>query len=307
MAVDFLVELEPLVAKFDSYRLHLCYYYIQVNRAQVNGEIEEVIRVASKAVDYFSSEKSFSMNGLIIFSNLLSQAYWQKRDFISAEDFISRSLKYADEGSINWNTQHNLLFLIQLHSNSYQRAYEILNRIIKHKSFQGLLQYRQEIWKLYEAYMNYLICMGKVDGVTLSKYKINKFLNEVPLFSRDKQMRNIPVLVIQILFLLLYKRYDQAIDRMEAISQYCYRHLKKDETYRSNCFIRMLLKIIESDFHQAGARRRASELKQKLSNVSFDNTQTAYETEIIPYEALWELALESLENKFWKPKKRIEL
>ena len=66
----------------------------------------------------------------------------------------------------------------------------------------------------------------------------------------------------------------------------------------------MLLKIIDSDFHQAGSRRRAEALRKKLSKVDFEVTQNAYETEIIPYEDLWELAVESLENKFWKPKNR---
>ncbi|GAB5551964.1 MAG: hypothetical protein Sapg2KO_15550 [Saprospiraceae bacterium] len=302
IALDYIKELNPLADQFDSFRLQIPYYLIRVNRASAIGEIEETINIASEALTYFSAEATYSVRGLSIFRDWLSQMYWQKRDFKAAEELILSSLKYTEAGGVNWNSKNSLLFLVKLHSKAYQEAYELLISHMNHKGFQNLTPYHQEIWKLYEAYINYLISMNKIKGVAPSKYKINKFLNEVPLFSRDKQMRNVPVLIIQLLFLLLYKRYDEAIDRMEAVSLYCYRYLKKDETYRSNCFIRMLLKIVEADFHQTGSRRRAEELRKKLSNISFDTTHQAYETEIIPYEDLWGLALESLNNKFWKSK-----
>ncbi len=55
--------------------------------------------------------------------------------------------------------------------------------------------------------------------------------------------------LLQILFLLTDHKYGQIIDRIDALNQYTYRYLRKDETFRSNCFIKMLVLMTKADFH----------------------------------------------------------
>lgn len=64
-----------------------------------------------------------------------------------------------------------------------------------------------------------------------------RFLNDVPIFSKDKRGMNIPILIFHILYLILTKRYNDVIDRIVRIEKYTTRYLKKDDNYRSNCFI----------------------------------------------------------------------
>jgi hypothetical protein len=94
------------------------------------------------------------------------------------------------------------------------------------------------------------------------------------------------------------KEYDQAIDRIEAIEKYVTRYLRKDDTFRSNCFIRMLLQIPASGFHQAGVIRRAKKYQNKLEECPLEMAGQNYEIEIIPYETLWKMVVQSLEPAF---------
>ena len=111
-----------------------------------------------------------------------------------------------------------------------------------------------------------------------------------------KYKMNIPILVLQLLFYLQRKDYDKVIDRLETIEKYCSRYLRKDKcTYRSNCFIKMLLQIPKAKFQKAEIIRKASPFLEKLGKKSIAIANQAFEIEIIPYEDLWELVLKELE------------
>ena len=67
----------------------------------------------------------------------------------------------------------------------------------------------------------------------------------------------------------------------------------------------MLLQIPISNFHKAGAQRRAESWWKTLKSTPLHVAKQAHEIEIIPYEDLWEFLLDSLDRKFyyWNKKK----
>ena len=100
-----------------------------------------------------------------------------------------------------------------------------------------------------EAYLYYLresnlILPEEDEKAMISRFRMARFLNETPLYNKDRRGLNIPILIFQILFLILTKRYDETIDRIEAIEKYTTRYLKKDDNFRSNCFVKMLLRYV---------------------------------------------------------------
>ena len=130
------------------------------------------------------------------------------------------------------------------------------------------------------------------------KIRVNKFLNEVPIYSKDKRGTNITILILHILFLLQQGKYGVIIDRMESLKTYAHRYLRKDDTYRSNCFIKMLMQLPAADFHKQGVIRKAQKYWEKLQAVPLEVANQSAEIEIVPYEMLWEFVLESLDNRF---------
>ena len=94
------------------------------------------------------------------------------------------------------------------------------------------------------------------------------------------------------------KRLQKVLDRIEAIQQYCYRYLQQDSNVRSNTFIKMLLQIPAANFHRSTVVSRTTRYLKELSKkpLEVEVSNQSYELEIIPYEELWEMALESMNN-----------
>ena len=105
---------------------------------------------------------------------------------------------------------------------------------------------------------------------------------------------NIPILIIQILFLIAQKRHDAVISRMEAIERYCSRYLKQDENYRCNVFIRLLLQIPKAHFHPQTVLPRAERYLKLLEQYPLQMSPQGYEVEVIPFEELWGMVWGSL-------------
>jgi len=101
----------------------------------------------------------------------------------------------------------------------------------------------------------------------------------------------------------LTKRYDETIDRIEAVEKYTSRYLKKDDNFRSNCFIKMLLQVAVAGFHRAAVLRHSEKYVKMLKSVPLDFANQAHDIELIPYEALWEMAVNSLDNTIHKSRR----
>jgi hypothetical protein len=153
--------------------------------------------------------------------------------------------------------------------------------------------------------MQLLIKMGKVTEAEdsenkLRPFRINRFLNEVPHYSRDKSGRNIAILIIHVLFLFIQKKDDELDRRLDALGQYSFRYLRNDETLRSNAFIKMLQKLPDAHYHPIGIQRRVSKFYKRLTETPMNISEDSAETEVIPYEHLWEIVLELLQMRLDK-------
>jgi len=182
-----------------------------------------------------------------------------------------------------------------MHALVFQKAYEIISVTISHKTFDKQPPVIKEAFLVFNAYIQFLIKLKMVEPADGSEFRLNKFLNQVPEYSRDKQGINIPILLIQILFFLVEKKHNRIIDRMESLNLYAYRHLKKDDSFRSQCFIRMLSELVKADFKRKGTVFRTEKILGKMKAVLFETFPGSTEIEIIPYEHLWEVVLNQLE------------
>jgi ribosomal protein L22 len=120
----------------------------------------------------------------------------------------------------------------------------------------------------------------------------------VPEYSKIKWSNNAVILILHFCHLIADKKYSKALDRLEALEKYSVRHLrKKNESFRLNCFLKMLLEIPKAGFHRAGVQRKAAKYRVKLDQVSIADTRQQIMTEVVPFEDLWDMILDSLDNK----------
>jgi hypothetical protein len=115
----------------------------------------------------------------------------------------------------------------------------------------------------------------------------------MPIFSKDKRGLNISILIVQILLLIHYRKHDAAMGRIESIEKYCSRYLRHGDTFRSNCFIKMLLQIPKSKFQTNSLIRKTEKLVELIKSVPLESARQTSEIEIVPYEDLWELVLDT--------------
>ena len=99
---------------------------------------------------------------------------------------------------------------------------------------------------------------------------------------------------MHVAYLLQRKDYNPIIDRVDALNQYAYRYLRKDDSFRSNCMIKMVVQITKADFNPIRTERYTKELLDQLKEVKLAGSGENIETEIIPYEVLWEIMTKSL-------------
>ncbi|MCB0663807.1 MAG: hypothetical protein KDC24_13755, partial [Saprospiraceae bacterium] len=67
-----------------------------------------------------------------------------------------------------------------------------------------------------------------------------------------------------------------------------------DQNFRSNCFLQMLACLPQGDFHPVRVRQLASKYEEKLASMPLKDAPQSPDLEFIPYEHLWEYALELL-------------
>jgi hypothetical protein len=188
-------------------------------------------------------------------------------------------------GQINWVKAMQFETIMHFHQKEYTKARETAHMI--NTQFKNTLR-DQETWQIYEAY-------GKI--LTGEKLRLHKLLNEVPKYSKDKRGMNINILIIRILEYIRREKIGEVIDNTNAINQYAYRYLRQDDTFRSNCFIRMLLQLEKGHFNQVGVKRHTNKLLEKLKSMPLRESQQDYEVEIVPYEELWAFLMNLLPKK----------
>lgn len=215
---------------------------------------------------------------------------------------IHKSIRLYDDyggklpqGNFNWYVV-NINFIINLfHSKKYALAKNIIDLSVGHKSFLNQPEIVKEHLYLFNAYLNFLISVGKIRDVKEKlDFSLGKFINQVPEYTKDKLSLNIAIIIIQILFFLHRRQYNKIIDRIESLQLYSYRHLRKDETFRSQCFIKMIAEMVRADFRKQGTMFRTQKWLNKLNTMSLTEFPNA-DIEIIPYPHLWEMILEQLD------------
>ncbi|MDX1665669.1 MAG: hypothetical protein R3350_00485 [Saprospiraceae bacterium] len=301
-AAEYYEELKHRLKRSKTYRTQFCGFLIRLIRHSSIHDYEKTKVVCEEAIALFESKPYTASVPLQVFYYQQLICYTQLKQYEEGRKAAEQCLLQLEKGSFNWFKYQELFLIFLMHTGRYQEAYKVFSETVGHRKLSYMPQSVRETWRIIEAYVHYLVDVGKVQPEEgddrFTKFRLGKFLNETPLFSKDRRGMNIPILIIQILFMIQQERYDRAIDRIEAIEKYCSRYLRKDDTFRSNCFIKMLLQIPASSFHKAAVLRKAEKYRKKLDSVPLDIANQTVEIEIIPYGKLWEMALETLDYEF---------
>lgn len=292
-ARKYFTEIEPFLNKYDSHRLHIHGRFLQIYAySGAKGNVQKVLSICDEAIQFFD-QKSFPVqSATLAFLHQEIICCIQLHLFEEGKDAILKTNKISSPGTLNWFLDYYYMVMLSFRCQNFANAYTYFNKAFYHKNFSILAQPYREGWKIAESYLAFLIATQQVTGKT--EFKISKFINDVPTYSKDKRGTSVPILIIQILFLVQQEKYDEAQNRIEAIKRYSNRYLQQDESFRSECFIKMLIEMSRCGFIKDNINRNIKKYYEKLKEVPPESSNQNFEIEIIPYEALWEILIEQL-------------
>lgn len=296
-------ELKALNLPFRTREFDFISYYVHTLRYEIINDYENMLAVCQEAVALFETHHQEAQKTIVFTFRLKMMAcHIQLKQYTEGEKTVQKCLDMNADGIINLFGLYHYYMVLLFHSEQWLKASSLFYKAIQSPFYKNLPDNILEQWRIHEAYIEFLIVIGKIEKsarqATDKKFRISKFLNEMPTYAKDKRGNNITLLILQVLFLLLRKDFDGVIDRMEALNVYCHRYLRKDGTFRSNCFIKMLMILPSAHFNKTAAIRKSAKIRKRLEEVPLETANQSSGLEIVPYELLWELVLETLDNKF---------
>lgn len=302
-AMEYIADIAKFRKKGNtSHNLELMYFRLCCVGNQIAQDYHKVLVACDQGEAYLKANPQITMRnryGEFAFYRMIS--YMHLGDSERGSVAAQKGLPLFMEGSVNWMIFQEYHFLLCMHSGNYDKSWEIYTEVVGHQRFAHLDENRREKWRIFEGFLKYIT--GGIDRHAIDqeniphRFNIWKFLNEVPIFSKDKRGLNIAILILQVLFLLDRQDYDGIISRAEALKVYCSRYLKRDEDYRSNCFLKMVLLMEKQEFQKEETRKLAEKYFVRLKESQFNyQSGNLAALEIIPYEQLWLTILNKLKR-----------
>ncbi len=301
-AKKYSAEIDLIAQNIHSFRFNYMAFLIKATYYEIANNYKNLILVCKDALAYFDTKKEI-VPLVVQFSFTYRQliGHIQLKNYNEGRIAAEKCLKLVEEGTNNWFLALNYHILLAFHTENFQEAYQISQKALSHPKLKNQVEQIVEYWKILEAYIYYLISIKKITPDAdnpVKKFRINKFVNEVVIYKKDKSGANIAVLILQILFLLNEQKYNGIIDRTEALKSYQQRYLRNDETFRSQCFIRMLILMSECSFNKKATLRKTEKLWTKLQSKPINIAEQSADIEPIPYETLWGFVLDALDEKW---------
>jgi hypothetical protein len=297
-AARYREELQPYYDKgCDTQPFLGIFFAISCMEKMFKNRWKESIILCDEAILKITENKNYSNRILSIIIGYKVICLTRIGEFKEAEILILKESKIESLGNSYWYRIHELYIYVAFQASNFEKAYEIYSTAVNLKEYDLLPSEQKEAWQLFFAYLALSFNIGKLklsNNNEINKFKLSKFLNGVPTFSQDKQGLNIPVLIIQVIFLLQKKEYDKIEERIEALRKYRVRHLFTVENSRSNCFIKILQVLTKADFRLEQFKILSKDLWEDLLRIPLSKALQRHEIEIISYEVLYSWVLELL-------------
>ncbi|MEL6926478.1 MAG: hypothetical protein AAFO94_20710, partial [Bacteroidota bacterium] len=137
-----------------------------------------------------------------------------------------------------------------------------------------------EQWHILQGFQ---LLRQRLQGQQLKKVRIQKFLNQIRIYQRDKAGNNINLLILQLSHLLLNGDQDRYYAVADTIDNYLSRYLRGAQDQRPRTFLKMLAKVPAGYFKATNIAYKTKHLRKQLDRLPVRNV----EVEIVPFGKLW--------------------
>lgn len=276
-----------------SYDIHSFGYDLRAYPLVVENKYEELLRLMIEAEEYFKafpfSDKA--MNWTIQLYRLMAYLFLGKIN--DAIYMCEHLLSWLTFGNRFWLLINHYYFIANSVKGNFQKCVDIIETIFSSKALNAFPN-EKPIWELRMAYfsINKDVLELKLNANTSVKYITSaQFFRRNKQLLQDKRSMNLPFRIIEIFYLIERNNFNRVIDIIESLSQFKYRYLRDDETFRSQCFIRLLEVMSKCSFHPVRTKAHAAPILNKMSKKDVIIENENIFPEILPYEQVWNLLM----------------
>lgn len=298
---------EALLKDGDPWNFHHLVFRLKLILYQAKAELEKVLNVCSMAKRKLKENSKmidFNKYGGYVSTELY--CYINLKRYQEAYDCAQELEEYEEEGTLNWFLYMEYYFILLIQTKKYDKAMELVNRVTSSNGFAQVKKNRaqKDIWTLFSAYIEFLLSSGiwlnPNQDLNVNEFKVNKFTNDVADLSKDKTGLLVSILILQVLFLLKLGRFEDIIEKKDALRRYVSRYLNTRENERSRLFLSLLLRMIECEFSYTRTNEKTQRLQARLKDEEVIYKSNLGGNEIVDYEILWDWVLTTLKTKWPK-------
>jgi len=298
LAKEKLEEVTKIYEESKTYLTGLFYFRVRVIYEELCEDYHAALKTWDSFDKYIEGYKNYEYN--IRMAEMAVQqfyCYLCLEDYEASQKSAVKCEMYYKPPAHNWLLYKEYYFLLAMHTRKYNQATATIQQIIAMPSFRFFSDNRQEKWRLFEAY-NFI--MQKASGVNtdtnpqFSRFRLTKFLNETPIYNKDKEGFNISILVIQIMIFLLDKKFEELAEKVDALKRYVSRTFQKDTEYKSHIFIKMIILANKNHYNYPKTIKATEELFADLKIKKYTHSNSYEGLEIVPYAHLWEVVLDCI-------------
>jgi hypothetical protein len=295
-------KLQALAARYKSHILRLNSFRIGIRYYEFMQDFKGMIGTCEAGEKYINDNPQFKQDARYAEMALFKMdACLHLQDYELGSKYASVCLMHFSRGYPNWFVFMEYYFLLSLQTGKYEAALEIFKEVTHHVRFRQVNPERKEKWRLFEAYLNFAL----PDDLADRNFKVNKFINEVPIYNRDKKGYNVSILIAQFILLLSRKDYDHLLSKRDSFKSYFSRHIRREYNYRSYYFFKMLMVAFRYDFNREKTDQIAQKFLVKLKSRNNRYHGDLESLEVIPYEQLWNEVVQLLKNYPDLPKSKV--
>ena len=286
--------LEKLWKDTGSSKIYDFYFILSIGQCEAYGDYEGILEEVKQTEHLLSSgqiNEHWFNRRFISFIKVYALLMLNKLEegLLSAE----QSIPLFKEGTSHWFSFLENYLTLALHKKDYNLSVQLASKVVKNNVFEFPIPSVRERWGLYLRYV--LLIAHK--SLPEPELEAKVFLTEAANITKDKEGLNLPLMILDYLERLAVLDEEDLEQYTARFSKYATKYLKGEKEERARLFVKMLIFSMKEKGEEL--EHKAVALLQKLKSTPSPRDPFGV-VEIIPYEHLWELVLERLQQRVKK-------
>jgi hypothetical protein len=290
---EIIPRLKEIWEQGHSFNTFNYYYLLYIWYQELSGNFNEIIHLTAESEQLLKEGKINQRRFDHRYNKFISvYAHLRTKSYANGLQLAQEYVEAFDNNSTNWFAFMENYLLMAIHARNYRLAIELFTEANQNPASKKLNRLARERWSLYQKYLYFINPSRQL----MEDFTYQEFIASVPEYSKDKQGFNVAILILQFLYFLQKRDIESLLHRIEALRKYAGTHLRDNFSHRTRTMFRLLMLVVKEDFNPKQCRSKGKYLYDRLPSIPPPGDAFA-EIEIIPYEHIWEIILNILQNE----------